>query len=124
MWSLLLGLINPLTKVTGQIVEARIAREQAKTNQAKIEADERVKTLESRRDVLVAEASISKINIIMRCGFAIPLAFILWKILIFDKLFGGFTPALGAEVWMVMNIVLGFYFLYEGAMGVTRVIKR
>ena len=129
MWmSLILGLIDPVEKITQAIVKARADALNATTEQERIASTERAKALEARRDVLVAEAGVSRANIVVRSFLAAPIIFVLWKLFIWDKALGeythGRTDALSPEMWQIVNIVIGFYFLYEGAMGVTRLIKR
>lgn len=125
--SFLLGLVDPITKITGQITQVKLERAKAETDQERIHADERIKGLEARRAVLVAESGGSKINAIMRAAIAMPVAIVLWKIFVWDKAFGqwtsGRTDALSPELWQVITAVIGFYFLYEGAIGVTRIMK-
>lgn len=124
----LLGLADPISKITGQIANVKIERSRADTDDKRIAADERIKALERRRDVLIAEAGQSNINAIMRAAIAMPVAIVLWKIFVWDKALGqwtsGRTDALSSELWQVITAVIGFYFLYEGAIGVTRIMKR
>lgn len=121
--SILLGLADPISKITGQIVQAKISAQNATTEQDRIAADERAKALAARRDVLIAEAG-SKANVWIRGALALPVAIILWKVFVYDKAFGqwtgGHTDALDDNLWRVVMVVLGFYFLYE----VTRTLKR
>jgi hypothetical protein len=126
--SILLGLIDPIEKITEAIIKARADAENAQTAQEKIAADERVATLQARRDVLIKEAGVSRLNIIMRAGVALAVNIIIWKLLVWDKALGqwthGHTDDLSPELWHVIMVVIGFYFLYEGAIGVSRIIKR
>lgn len=130
------GVINTLT---AKIADARIAAINAKTEEERIHANERtksleaqrdvmVKTLESRANVMIAEAQVSKLNIVVRTFIALPIGVMLWKIFVWDKALGqwtgGRTDALDANLWNVVTVVLGFYFLYEGAVGITRIVKR
>lgn len=126
--SLIFGALDPISKIGEQIARYKIAAANATTDQAKVAAEERVKGLEAKRDVLVAEAATSKVNGIMRAMLAAPVAVILWKVFVWDKALGqwtqGRTDALSPELWQVVTAVLGFYFLYEGAVGVTRILRR
>lgn len=125
---MILGLVDPISKITSQITQVKLERAKAETDQERIHADERIKGLEARRAVLVAESGGSKINAIMRAAIAMPVAIVLWKIFVWDKAFGqwtsGRTDSLSPELWQVITAVIGFYFLYEGAIGVTRIMKR
>lgn len=133
------GISGVISTLTTKIADAKIAAINAKTEDERIAADERVKSLEAQRDVLVkaiesraglqqAEAGVSKANIYMRSLIAAPVAVVLWKIFVFDKALGQWTgwrtDPLSPELWNVIMVVIGFYFLYEGAVGITRLIKR
>ena len=113
--------------IGGRIAAAYEARQRATTDTERVAAEERIKTLESRRDVLVAESG-SRLNALMRAAIATPVAIILWKIFVFDKALGqwtgGTTDALSPELWHVVMIVIGFYFLTETALAVTRIARR
>jgi len=129
MWlSLILGLVDPIEKITQAIVQERANAMNAQTEQARVAANERINALQARRDVMVAESGVSRANMIVRAFMAAPIIFILWKLFIWDKALGdwthGHTDALSPEMWQIINIVTGFYFLYEGAIGVSRIIKR
>lgn len=116
MW--FLALLDPISRIAGKIAEAKVAAANAQTDQEKIAADERVKTLEARRDVLVAESG-QKWNGRMRLFIAFGPAFCLNKIFIWDKALGGLTggrtDALDDNLWKVVAAVIGFYFLYEAS---------
>ena len=124
----IISALNPIERITKAIVDAKIATTNATTERDRIEADERVKNLEARRDVMIAEAKITRANVIMRVFLALPVAIVLWKVLVYDKALGqwtgGRTDALDANLWGVITAVIGFYFLYEGAIGIVRTIKR
>lgn len=132
------GISNVLNTLTAKIADAKIAQINAKTAEEKIAADERVRTLELQRDTMLkametranlqtAELGVSKANIYTRTMLALPIGIVLWKVFVWDKALGqwtgGHTDALSPELWQVIMVVLGFYFLYEGAVGVTRLIR-
>jgi len=124
----LTGFSDVITTISKAISDARIAAITAKTQEERIAAEERAKSLELRRDVLVAESGVSRANIFMRTLIAAPVAILFWKIFVFDKAFGqwtgGRTEQLSPELWQVITVVIGFYFLYEGAVGITRLLTR
>lgn len=135
MWGAILGGIQALTgfsdvitHISKAIADARIAAIQAKTQEERIAAEERTQALQARRDVLIAEASVSRANIFMRTLIAAPIAILFWKIFVYDKALGqwtdGRTDALSPELWQVVMVVTAFYFLYEGAVGITRLLNR
>jgi hypothetical protein len=113
--------------VADRLAAAYEAHEKAKTDTARIAAEERIKTLLAKRDVQVAESG-NRVNTCMRAALAMPVAIILWKVLVYDKALGqwtgGTTDALSAELWQVVMTVIGFYFLAEVASTVTRIVKR
>lgn len=126
--TILLGLADPVQKITTAIIKARADALNATTEQDRIASQEAVATLQARRDVLIAEAGVSRANIIVRALLAGPVIIILWKLFVWDKAMGqwtsGHTDGLSPELWHVIMVVIGFYFLYEGAIGVSRIIKR
>lgn len=115
--SFLLGLADPVAKITNAIVKAKADAHNAKTEEERIAANERSAMLEKRRDVLIAEAGVSRANILVRSFLALPVGILLWKVLVYDKALGqwtaGRTDQLSPELWHVVMVVLGFYFLYE-----------
>lgn len=104
---------DPIARITDKIVDLQIKKADAKTEQERVASDERIKTLEARRDVMVAEAGLG-INAYMRTAIALgPTAYLL-KIFIWDKVLKmGTTDALDANLWNVVVAVIGFYFLYD-----------
>ncbi len=116
MISFLLGLVNPLSQVITEIAKAKIAAENAKTDQERIHSEERIRALQGRRDVLVAEAPGSHINAYMRAGFALPFLIYNAKLILWDKLLMAGTTStdpLSTELYQVEMACIGFYFLYE-----------
>lgn len=130
------GTINGITKALG---DAKIAAINAQTAQEKIHAEERVSMLQARRDVLIGEASAgSRLNLIIRSLFAMgPLSVVL-KLYLWDKVVGSLvgcsqaaagtcgmftTDPLDENGWKVISVVLGFYFVSEISLGITRIVK-
>ena len=118
--SILLGLIDPISKITNKIIDLRIQQANAQTEQAKIAADEEVSKLQAQRDVLVAESG-SKINALVRIAFALPCALYINKLIIYDKMLGwGSTDDLSTNLWWLLMTVVGFYFVQS----IASIIKR
>jgi hypothetical protein len=121
MW--LLGLIDPISRVINGLTEARKAEANAKTDQERIHAQERIKALEAKRDVLVAEANDVS-NRRMRMFIAFGPALYLNKIFVWDKVLGpithGRTDPLDENLWWVISAVIGFYFLAEASRFIAR----
>ena len=110
--------------IANKLAAAYEAKQRAQTDQERIAADERIKALEARRDVLVAESG-DRVNRLVRALLALPVVILLWKVFVWDKVLGawtqGRTDALSAELWQVVSIVVGFYFVTDAA---TRIFKR
>jgi hypothetical protein len=115
-----------------QLASAYEAKQKAATDVERIAAEERIKTLEAKleakRAVLVAEGGLTRINAYVRAVIGLEVAFLLGKILVWDKALGqwtgGKTDALDPNLWQVVMAVIGFYFLYEAATAVTRIIRK
>jgi hypothetical protein len=116
-------LINPIANVTTKIIDQKIQASNAETEQQRIVANEHIKELEMRRDVMVAEAG-TRHNRIMRILFAIGPCFIINKLLIWDKALGlGSTDALTSDLWYVIYACIGFYFLMSLS-DITKTIRK
>lgn len=111
--------------IVSRIAAAYEARQNATTDRERIAADERIKGLEARRDVMIAEGR-SWINSLMRAFIAIGPAVYLFKIFVIDKVLCSTcsTDPLTPELWQVISWVLAFYFLTEGSITVARIVKR
>lgn len=144
MTSFLLGLIpgafTTINGITNAISNERIRKIDAVTDQERIRADERIKSLEAKRSVLVAEAGTSRVNAFMRASLGASVAIVVAKLLVWDKVIGSFsgcagpmgsalecatfrTDVIDVNQWSIITAAIGFYFLYEGAVNVTRIIK-
>jgi hypothetical protein len=137
--SLISGAFGTINNITAAISNEKINARNAQTAEEKIASEERVKTLEARRDLMIAEAGVSKANILVRTAFAGAVILVIWKLIVWDKVIGSFVgcsqaPAGTCKIfttdpfddnqWHIIMVVIGFYFLYEGAVSVTRTIKR
>lgn len=129
MWflSLIPGLFTTVNGITNAISNERLKLIDAKTDREKVAAQERISSLQAKRDVMIAESGSSKINAVMRSCLAAPVAFLLAKIYVWDKALGdwtaGHTDPLDSNLWAVITATVAFYFLYEGAVNVTRIAK-
>lgn len=98
--------------------ELRLAQKQkldAKNESERIAADQNIETLKARRDVLMSEAK-SAWNVVFRTALAAPFALFVWKVVVYDKILGlGVTDDLSPDMWNLMMVVYGFYFVYETA---------
>lgn len=109
------GAVKAISLIVKEIAGARVEAKNAATERERIEAEERARALEARRDLMIAEAGRSRWNMIMRGVLALPVAILIWKIMVYDKALGewtgGRTDALDDNLWMIVSVVLGFYFL-------------
>jgi hypothetical protein len=113
----LLGLIpsglKTLDGITAAISNEKIAAITATTDKERINAQERVETLQAQRDVLISDSQHSNLDVWMRTLIASGPTFILCKIFFYDKALGWGTTEIGTNdnLWTVIMVVLGFYFL-------------
>lgn len=118
MLSFLLGLIpgalNTVNGITNAIANEKIAGLNSKTDQERIASEERVNTLQARRDVLIEDAKHSKLDLIIRSIIGGSVAYIIAKLLVYDKTFDA-TTLMSPDLWNVVYIALGFYFLSSTA---------
>lgn len=125
--ALIPGLFTTVNGITTAISNERLKLIQAKTDQEKIAAQERITSLQAKRDVLVAESGRSNINAIIRGCIGGGVAFLLTKIFVWDKALGdytgGHTDGLDSNLWQVIMATIGFYFLYEASVNTARIIK-
>ena len=121
MWFTLLSLVmGAVPAIVGEIAKARTEAKNAKTEQERIAADERIKALEAKRDVLIAE-STTPWNTIGRLFLMLPFGLLAWKLVVWDWMLGwGSTERLSDMVIALMWTVYGFYFVTD----ITRILKR
>lgn len=136
MWAFLIrflpflgGLSGTIEKITSKIVDLKVAQVQATTDQEKIHTEEQIKVLEAQRDIFLRqndrEAHITSMT---RVGLTLPIAFIVWKLLLWDKGIGSLmgcsgntegrleclrytTDKLDPNLWWVIYVVLTFWFV-------------
>jgi hypothetical protein len=112
----LLGLAKPLLNtidgITTAIANEKIAALNAVTDQQRVASQERINTLQAQRDVLIEDSKHSNLDVWMRTIIASGPAFILCKIFFYDELGFGTTDIPNtSNLWNVIMVVLGFYFL-------------
>ena len=98
----LLGLINPLGMIVSKIgdVQMRLAAEA--NDAARVALEGELGVLNARKDVILA----------VRIGFAVPFFLYIWKLVLWDKPLGwGVTDGLSSDLWAILYIVLGGYFV-------------
>ena len=113
--SLISGLFGSINGITSAIANERIAAITATTDETRIQSQERVLQLQSQRDVLIADAAHSKLDLYIRSLIAIGPATYLLKIFLWDKVLAawtsGTTDPIDPHLWNVVMIILGFYFV-------------
>lgn len=107
MLGAILGAFDPISRISKAIADAYIAKGKADTDEKRIVADERVRALEARRGVMVAEAG-SQINAWARLILSVPAAWWLWEFAIFNA-----KDDLSNNQWVYVLTVIGFYYLRE-----------
>jgi hypothetical protein len=133
MWSLLTalpsfitGLFGTINGITNAISNEKIAAITATTEEAQIAANERVATLQQQRDVLIADSAHSNLDLYIRSFIAIGPGSYILKIFLWDKVLGhwtnGSTDPLDVNLWQVVMVVLGFYFLSATSTTIARII--
>ncbi len=120
MWGFLsglLGLADPISKITQAITDEKVKLAAAANDKERIASQERVSALEARRSVLMAEASGSPLNSFIRAGFALPFVVYNAKLVLWDKVLAvftnGTTDPLSPELVQIELACIGFYFLYD-----------
>lgn len=113
----LLGLLpkafDTIDNITNAISNEKIAALNATTAQEQTAAQERISALQSARDVLIEDAKHSNLDIYIRSAFAIGPLVYLTKIYLYDKVLSlGSTDPLDPNLWSVVMVTIGFYFLH------------
>jgi hypothetical protein len=100
-----------LDRIGGHLKDAYLAKQKAQTDEQKLEADLRIRQLEAQESVLIAEQA-SGVTRWIRPAIAFPFVAYLWKVVLWDKVFGlGATDPLSAELGEIMMVMVGAYFL-------------
>ena len=103
-----IGVVGTITKA---IAGVRTERLNAKTEEAKLDAEQRMALLYAQRDIHVAEAG-NMMTSWVRPAFAGIFWIYLAKVLVWDKVLGwGVTDSLSGNQQEIMMIIVGFYFL-------------
>jgi hypothetical protein len=130
---------STINSITAAISNEKIAALNAKTDQERIAAEERASQLQSQRDVLIADASQSKLDLYVRSLIALGPTSYLIKIFLYDKVIGSFvgcgvkdapgycahynTDPLDPNLWTVVSVVLGFYFIATASISISKILK-
>lgn len=111
--------------IANKLAAAHETKAKAATDQERLRAEERIKTLELRRDAQVALGRWAWIPALVRFLFALPFVIYNAKLVVWDKVLSlGATDPLSPELVDLQLAVIGFYFLSEAGLGVARIAKR
>jgi hypothetical protein len=109
MLGTLLAWINPLSTILGKVQEWEAKLLDAKTEQERMAAAERIAALQ-------AQASVAghPIDALARVVMAAPGVLFVWKLILWDKMLGwGSTDDLSSNLWYFgIALPWGFYFLH------------
>jgi hypothetical protein len=120
----LVSLINPVRSITEQLVKWKLKQADAKTEQARIEAEVEIATLEAQKQVVLAEQS-NFFTRMVRPLWAFAFIIYTWKIVVWDKVLGwGVTDPLDKNMWGLMMVIAGAYFISRSAEKVVNKIWR
>ena len=98
-------------QIGDQLNSAYKAKLEAKNDEDRIAAEVKIETLSAQRDVLVAEQN-DRLTKWIRPAFALPFVLYIWKVIVWDNLFGlGTTDPISQEMSWVMSAIVGAYFL-------------
>lgn len=107
----LLKLINPISAIAKEIGNTRVRIEQERNTERRIELEGMLGALEAQQNVLIASQQFF-LNRLARFLLTVPIIVILWKLFIWDKVLGwGVTDPLGSDLWDILKIVMGGYFV-------------
>lgn len=100
-----------IASIGKQLTDAYALKLKAQNDHERLEADKLIATLEAQQAVLVSEQG-SWATRWVRPAFALPFVVYIWKLVIYDKVLGmGATDNLSPELWQLMMVVFGAYFL-------------
>jgi hypothetical protein len=112
MWTTILSLLGiGIRGITQELVEAKVKVSDAKTEQEKIAAQERVDTLSARKEIIL-QGQKDKAERWIRIIWAVPFIIYTWKLVVWDKILQfGTTDPLSPTLEYIMWTILGAYFL-------------
>lgn len=97
--------------IGGELRQAYEAKLKAQTDAEKLAAEETIARLEAQQSILLAEQG-RWLTAWVRPMIALPFVIYLWKLIIYDKVLAwGATDNLSPELWQMMTVVVGAYFL-------------
>ena len=114
-WQIMKGLVDPVGKIGELLAEAYVKKQDAQTEQEKINAQVEIEQLQLRQAILIEEQQFWLTKWI-RPAFAYPLAFYYAKLWVWDKALGwGSSADLTEKQFYISITIIGFYFLARPA---------
>lgn len=87
------------------------AKLKATNDHEKLEAEQNIARLEAQQSILLAEQG-RWLTAWVRPAIALPFVIYLWKLILYDKVLAwGATDNLSPELWNMMTVIIGAYFL-------------
>lgn len=130
--AMIAGLFTTVSTVSTNLANERINLQNATTEREKAIISERISALQQTKDVLVADAAKSKIDLYMRLAAGIGPISIVTKIFLWDKVVGSLAGCVGhltaaedkacaifttdpvtTEQWVLVGVVYGFLFVHS-----------
>ncbi len=115
MWSILSSIfLTSFQQITRDLKDAYTTKQNAKTEQERIAAEERIALLEARKTSILAAQS-DPVERWVRILWALPFIAYNMKLVLWDKVLSlGATDSLSPELYQIQMIVLGGYFFLDG----------
>jgi uncharacterized membrane protein len=109
-----------IAAVGEQLRAAYEARLKATNDHERLEAEKEIARLEAQQSILLAEQG-RWLTAWVRPAIALPFVIYLWKLIIYDKVLAwGATDNLSPELWQMMTVIIGAYFLTRPLEGLFR----
>jgi hypothetical protein len=100
-----------IAAIGGELRQAYEARLKATNDHEKLEAEQTIARLEAQQAIIIAEQG-RWLTAWVRPAIAAPFVIYLWKLVIYDKVLAwGATDNLSPELWQMMTVIIGAYFL-------------
>lgn len=130
LWTSILSIvIGAVPAIVRELAKAKVDLANAETEMEKVAAQERIKALEARRDVLIAESNTPWTNI-FRAAILAPISFYIAWTIAWDKIMCKWfmtsgpgvceTDKLGDWQLQILMIIIGYLFITD----VTKILKR
>jgi hypothetical protein len=100
-----------IAAIGGELRAAYEAKLKATNDSEKLAAEETIARLEAQQSIILAEQG-RWLTAWVRPAIALPFVIYIWKLVVYDKVLGwGATDNLSPELWNMMTVIIGAYFL-------------